>query len=97
MQNFASLKTWPYSKDVQEKNHVLKNANFCIPGKIKNFTQNDFANLLLVCTTTYRVACLLLSKCLSVNLYRHPLCKYTPFTIVSFSQSRAAKCWQLDD
>ena len=55
MQNFASLKTWPYSKDVQEKNHVLKNANFCIPGKIKNFTQNDFPNLLLVCTATYVV------------------------------------------
>ena len=53
MQNFAFLKTWPYSKDIYAKGHVLRNANFCIQRQIKNFTQNDYPNLLLVYTATY--------------------------------------------
>ena len=48
MHKFAFLKTWPYSKDIYEKGHVLRNANFCIPREIKNFTRNDSPNLLLV-------------------------------------------------
>ena len=53
MQKFAFLRTWPYSKHILDKGHVLRNANFCIQRQIKNFTQNDLPNLLLVCTTTY--------------------------------------------
>ena len=53
MQKFAFLRTWPYSKHILDKGHVLRNANFCIQRQIKNFTRNDLPNLLLVCTTTY--------------------------------------------
>ena len=53
MQNFAFLKTWPHFKDISEKGHILRNANYCIPREIKNFTRNNFPNLLLVCTATY--------------------------------------------
>ena len=53
MQKFAFLKTWPCSKDIYGKGHVLRNAKFCIQRKIKNFTRNDFPNLLQLCTATY--------------------------------------------
>ena len=53
MHKFAFLKTWPCSKNIYERGHVLRYAKFCIQRQIKNFTRNDFPKLLFLCTATY--------------------------------------------
>ena len=86
--------------------HVVRNANFHIKRQIKNFTQNDSPNLLLVYTASYSIRISSFFKFFTnflddsidifnifLSFYHFSMLFNGKFCIFEFFQLPAALCW----